>query len=296
MSARFTVLASSSSGNSSLLDVAGRGLLIDCGLGPRKMTRALDEVGRSWDDLHDVLLTHIHGDHWNELVLRRLARSDAVLWCHAEHAAYLHAESSAFLELEEAERVRFFEVGQPFRVGDCQVTAFVLWHDSFTCGFRVEGIDVPWAVGFASDLGAWSEEVANYLSEVDVLALEFNHDVVMQQTSGRSPWLIRRNLSRDGHLSNAQAARLLDRILESSRDRLRRLIPMHLSRQCNRPELVVASAEPVRKRHGADFSILAARADGPLEWTELGTPIALRAKRGKVIRVGRYQPLFDGWD
>ena len=62
---RFTVLASGSSGNSSLLEVDGFGLLLDIGLGPRQLASRLITSGRSWQNVQAVLLTHTHGDHWN---------------------------------------------------------------------------------------------------------------------------------------------------------------------------------------------------------------------------------------
>ena len=45
---RFTVLASGSSGNASLLEADGFGLLIDIGLGPRQLTARMAASGRSW--------------------------------------------------------------------------------------------------------------------------------------------------------------------------------------------------------------------------------------------------------
>ena len=45
MTARFTVLASGSGGNATLLEVDGFGLLIDCGLHPRFLTARLAAVG-----------------------------------------------------------------------------------------------------------------------------------------------------------------------------------------------------------------------------------------------------------
>ena len=47
------------------------------------------------------------------------------------------------------------------------------------------------------------------LADVDILALEFNHDVFLEKSSGRSPALIFRVLGDRGHLSNVQAAELL---------------------------------------------------------------------------------------
>jgi glyoxylase-like metal-dependent hydrolase (beta-lactamase superfamily II) len=85
MSARFTVLASGSSGNASLLEWDGFGLLIDCGLPPRELGRRLAAVGRGWEHVSAVLLTHTHGDHWNRFTLGHLARLRRPLVAHPRH-------------------------------------------------------------------------------------------------------------------------------------------------------------------------------------------------------------------
>ena len=298
MSARFTVLASSSTANASLLDAAGHGILIDFGLGPRRIQQTLADLGRSFDDIGDVLLTHVHGDHWNESILAALVKSGGRLWCHADHAGYLRTESRAFVDLDDADRVCCYKVGEPFDCGRCRVTPFALWHDAFTCGFRIEGLDAPWALGYASDLGAFAGDVIAQLSDVDVLVLEFNHDIEMQRTSGRGPWLIQRNLGAGGHLSNCQAAKLLAATLERSPGRLRHLIPTHLSRQCNRPELVMTAAETVRHRLGAEFAITPAEPDRPLDWIPLAPPRSFAGpkRRGRARSTNLYVPLFDGWE
>ena len=60
-----------------------------------------------------------------------------------------------------------------------------------------------------ADTGCWTGAAADALTDVDLLAVEFNHDVEMQRRSGR-PWhLIARNLGDRGHLSNDQGAALV---------------------------------------------------------------------------------------
>ena len=55
--------------------------------------------------------------------------------------------------------------------------------------------------------------------------------------------LIRRILGDRGHLSNRQAGELLRAVLRNTRpDALRHVVSLHLSRDCNRPELAHAAA------------------------------------------------------
>ena len=112
------------------------------------------------------------------------------------------------------------------------------------------------AVAYLADLGCWDHELAGALKEIDLLALEFNHDVTMERNSNRSEHLIERVLGDYGHLSNEQAAELLDTILQhSAPKRLQHLIQLHVSRECNRTMLAVQAARTVRARHDARFHI-----------------------------------------
>ena len=103
-----------------------------------------------------------------------------------------------------------------------------------------------------------------------MLALEFNHDVALQWASGRSPSLIQRVLSDDGHLSNEQAAALVDQMLGlAGTERLQHLVQLHLSRDCNRPDLAIAAVQQVFERHRCECRVQTARQDVPAE------PVAL---------------------
>src|SRR6187399_1951418 len=114
MAFRFSVLASGSAGNASLLQVDGFGLLLDLGLGPRQVATRLTTVAASWKDIHAVLLTHTHGDHWNERTLAQLWRRGIPLFCHAGHFPALLAYSESFGRLQAGRLVRTYDAYQEF--------------------------------------------------------------------------------------------------------------------------------------------------------------------------------------
>jgi phosphoribosyl 1,2-cyclic phosphodiesterase len=234
----FTVLASGSAGNACLLEADDFGLLVDVGLGPRQLAGRLRDVGAAWPQIQAVLLTHTHTDHWNDRTFAYLQRLRIPLYCHAEHLPALLADSPGFAALRAAGLVRPYEVGAPLPLAPGLLCRpFRLRHDGgLTCGFRFEGAGAT--LGYAADLGSWGPEVARLLADVDLLALEFNHDVALERSSGRAPRLIARVLGDHGHLSNDQAAALVRHVLGASRPgRLRRVVQLHLSRDCNRPAL-----------------------------------------------------------
>ncbi|OWK38314.1 Metal-dependent hydrolases of the beta-lactamase superfamily I [Fimbriiglobus ruber] len=224
------------------MEVDGLGLLIDCGFPPHVLAARLSAVGRSWKSVSAVLLTHTHGDHWNSYTLEHLRRLNVPLVAHPDHHAMLAARA-------EHEPLRRAGLARPFGNGwfDLAPTLSALPirvpHDSEpTFAFRFESRDGAgqsgWAVGYVSDAGHVTSELTRLLAGVDLLAVEYNHDVAMQRASGRPAILVSRVLGKNGHLSNAQAAELTRAVAKSGGpDGLRHLVQLHLSRDCNTPEL-----------------------------------------------------------
>src|SRR6516164_6152147 len=106
---RFTVLASGSAGNASLIEVDGYGLLLDAGLGPRILTRRLQKIGASWENIQAGLLTHTHCDHWGERTLAHFAERKIPLYCHSSHRKELSQVSPAFGALDAAGLIRVYK-------------------------------------------------------------------------------------------------------------------------------------------------------------------------------------------
>lgn len=272
MALGLTVLGSGSSGNTALLEADGCSLLIDVGLGPRQIANRLATVGVSWPRIQAVLLTHTHGDHWNDRAIAHLLRMRIPVWCHAEHLSVLRVHCSSFAAMHRAKLFRTYDADREIlftALVRCRPLA--LRHDAgATFGFRFDGaanlFSRAWSLGYVADLGCWNDGLADALAEIDVLALEFNHDVNLQLASGRPRQLIERVLSDDGHLSNEQAADLAGAVIRrSSPGRLARLVQLHLSRQCNRPELARSAATKAIEQLGALTEIHTAQQDSPTE-------------------------------
>src|SRR3954454_8119433 len=85
MGLRFTVLASGSAGNCSLVQSDTGAVLLDAGLAPRVLLERLELAGQPAAVVQGMLLTHTHGDHWNDAVLTWLADRRLPLFCHPSH-------------------------------------------------------------------------------------------------------------------------------------------------------------------------------------------------------------------
>lgn len=263
MSVQFAVLASGSRGNATLVRSPGAGLLIDLGIGPRALDARLVSVGASLERVSAALLTHTHGDHVNNFTLNTLARRNVFLYCHESHRGELDRHSG-FHALDAARLVRHYDDRPFLTAAGMSVEPLELSHDRRTFGFRVEakpsrrGRSV--AIGYMADTGCWTFGMADLLAGVDLLGVEFNHDVEMQRGSGRSWASIKRNLGNRGHLSNRQGADFVSAVLKrSGRGSVRHLVLLHLSRQCNLPDLAVREAKAAIRSSGRRTAVHAAQ-------------------------------------
>lgn len=264
MAVQFAVLASGSRGNATLIRSGGAGLLIDVGIGPRDLSRRLESVGASWGNIAAALLTHTHGDHVGEHGLQELARRRITLFCHEGHRGALQ-NAPGFVKLADAGLVRHYD-DRPF-LTPCgmAVEPVALRHDGGpTFGFRVEarppGTSRTVGIGYVADTGCWHDGMADQLAGTDLLGVEFNHDVEMQLRSPRPAVLIRRNLGDTGHLSNDQGAGLIEAVMRrSAQSGPRHVVLLHLSQQCNRPELALSAARNVVRGPGRRVLVHAAQ-------------------------------------
>jgi ribonuclease BN (tRNA processing enzyme) len=120
-----------------------------------------------------------------------------------------------------------------------------------------------WAkLAYLADLGEFHAEMARAVAGVDLLALEFNHDEEMERNSGRPAYLIERVLSKDGHLSNNQAAEAFRLVLaQGPAGGPKTLVQLHLSQECNTPLLAFQAAQEVITACGARTEVYSTRQD-----------------------------------
>ena len=288
--ARFTVLASGSAGNANLIETPGFGLLVDCGLPPQELAARMYQVGTSWDAVNAVVITHTHTDHWNRYTLEHLRRRNVRLIAHRDHHDKL-ATVPAYEPLRRAGLVADFADAAPFELGGLTLTPTRVPHDSDpTFAFRIDG--PGWAIGLASDLGCVRDDLLAAFHGVDVLAVEFNHDVGMQRRSRRPRFLIDRVLGDEGHLSNLQAAEAVTAWTRSGD--VAAVVQLHLSRECNTPELAIAAGVKAVAGHSPRTRIVTASQHQPTEPLPL-VPRTERKTLGTVPRVAKsYQPLLPG--
>jgi ribonuclease BN (tRNA processing enzyme) len=275
MALRFSTLASGSKGNSSIVELDGKYLMVDIGLSAKSLKGRLSQIGLSIKHVTDVLLTHTHGDHVNDTALSLLAEQGIWFWCHPEHQEYL-AQRPGFQSLKYSGLVLTYDECKFQTISGLTVYPAALRHGpGKTFGFRIEHTlkveNERSAIAYFADIGCWNRATVDHFANCNLLAMEFNHDVKMTLASPRHPSVIKRNLSDDGHLSNDQAAGLLQQILNASLIcKPKNLVLLHISDQCNTHEMAVNAATRVLSQTGLEYiSIRAAEQSQASGWLDV---------------------------
>lgn len=232
MSLSLSVLGSGSGGNCTLVvlrdEPEPRTILIDAGFSPRETAKRLGPFGLGLEDVSDILLTHTDNDHLHRGWADSNSRGNFRWRIDQRHMARACAAGFSTRNIEP--------FSEQFRLGDrTQVEITQLPHDDLaTAGFLICHGGVR--LGFATDLGRVPAVLLESFTELDAMAVESNYDRAMQQASNRPAFLKRRIMGGLGHLSNEQT---LEAVLAMTGGRsLQQLVLLHLSRQCNDPQLL----------------------------------------------------------
>lgn len=248
----YTVLASGSKGNCSLLRTQEALILIDAGISYKEIESRLKSFGVNVLDIDAVFITHDHSDHMKGCEM--LGKNGITTICNSDTARAI-AKSTKFRP-----PFKLFVTGSVFEYKDMRVESFTVQHDTldpvgFSFSFGSETIT------FCTDLGIITPYVKEMLLKSTHLILESNHCEDMVHASSRSYVYKQRVLSRQGHLSNKSVFEFLKEI----KPHTKQVILAHLSDECNEESVALASAK--KALLGKDVIIMCAKQDTPLPLT-----------------------------
>ena len=242
---RFTVLASGSKGNATVVESNGNRILIDCGLSFRELTKRMALVGLKPQDLDALLITHLHSDHirgvssvLEKIPLKVFARQEF-------YGVPLGIKSYKLRSYEEFELETF------------KITALPLPHDDGgSFGFVISSNSKR--LVFATDLGFPTDELSLALKSADATVIESNHCLKMLDECSYPYFIKDRIRSEYGHLSNCQSADLLSRFLSKQ---CQHVVLAHLSEKANHPAQAMATMH-----HAITQKVNVASQSVPTEW------------------------------
>jgi phosphoribosyl 1,2-cyclic phosphodiesterase len=249
---RFASLGSGSRGNATLVEAGHTRLLIDCGYTLKEFERRLAALELCGEALSAILVTHEHADHVRGV--GPLARRYGIPVLTSAGTA----RAASFGELPELRL--FASHGGAFRLGDIEIGPFAVPHDAREpCQFVLAARGRR--LGLLTDAGRITPHIVDSLRGVDALLLECNHDAGMLARGPYPPALRARVGGPLGHLSNVQAAGLLEHL---DHGRLAHLVAGHLSEKNNIPDLAAAALLAVAPALAPRLSVL--RQDSVSGW------------------------------
>jgi phosphoribosyl 1,2-cyclic phosphodiesterase len=233
-------LASGSKGNSIYVSGGGTSLLVDAGLSARELAARLRQADIAPESLQALLVTHDHEDHYRGVEV--FSRKFPVrLFANEGTASGIEARCPGIgCEWE------IFETASVFEIGALRVEAFTVSHDAADpVGFVFD--DGVARLCVVTDLGLATPLVRAKLAQCHVAVLESNHDPDMLMQSSR-PWSLKTRIAgRSGHLSNEDAAELMEAAVPAQ---MHTLFLAHLSEACNTPELALGTMRQALRRAG----------------------------------------------
>lgn len=225
---RLWTLGSGSAGNAALVEQGEQRVLIDAGFEPVELVARIRAAGVAPATVDDVILTHGHRDHvlgaphGARVYGWRLWGTLGTVW--------------RWRALRDVD-VHPFAPGDTLDLGAFRVFTAATPHDvDDSSAVVVESTDGGARVGYCTDLGHVTPEIERLLGGVDALVVEANHDPVLLRAGPYPPDVQARVAGDEGHLSNAQAARLVRAVAHPG---LAHVVLAHVSRHNNTPELAV---------------------------------------------------------
>lgn len=225
---QIAILGSGSRGNASLIRQGNTCLMVDCGFSVKETEQRLARLNLNGELLTAILVTHEHGDHIKGV--GALARKyDLPVWA--------TRGTLAAGRLGDGVETRAICSHSAFAIQDIQVQPFPVPHDArepsqfvFSDGHK--------RVGLLTDTGCSTPHVEQQLDGCDALILECNHERELLD-NGDYPLPLKRRVGGElGHLSNTQAAEILQRL---DTGRLSHIVAAHLSEKHNTPTLAQAA-------------------------------------------------------
>ena len=266
----FTVhaLASGSSGNATLVRAGDVSILIDAGVGLRKLVAALHKQGLTPGDLSGVVITHEHSDHVQS----------AHALSHRYGVPLVAGEKTLGALFRRKTQTAHFllPAGDCWTIGDLQIETFPVPHDAVDpVGINIRHLPSGHKVSHLTDFGHVTETIRRAIRGAHLLVLEANHDVYRLKGGDYPGPLKARILSDTGHLSNEAAVALLCEHALQHGPHTAWLA--HLSKENNTPKLALGYARAtVALETGCPVVLDVAKRDHPSAlWTPGRSPIQL---------------------
>ncbi len=230
-------LQSGSNGNCLYVETGGVKLIFDAGISGIRAEQRLEGFGRNIRDVDALILSHDHGDH---------SRYAGVYGRKYGLPVYVTPRTlqraSKRQSLGKMDTVHYFQAGDTLCFESIAVQTIPSPHDGvdgavFVLSSREKRL------GIWTDLGHAFRDLHAEIPMLDAVFIESNYDPDMLLRGPYPPSLQRRIQGPEGHLSNREAAELLQ-----AGDRLKWACLAHLSNNNNNPETALKTHREIGRQ------------------------------------------------
>ncbi len=224
-------LQSGSNGNCYFVETEDVRLLIDAGLTGKTAQQRMMQYGYDIHDVDALIISHSHSDH---------IKGAGVFHRKFGIPVYITSKglNAGRSKLGPLTDVNYFRPGETIVFGETKILTIPTPHDAVdSVIFVVEHFGKY--LGIFTDLGHCFDGLSEWISRMDGLYLESNYDPDMLENSDYPNWLKRRIIGDGGHISNQQAADLI----EECQPDLQFLALSHLSENNNDPTIALETMQ-----------------------------------------------------
>lgn len=222
---RITNLASGSKGNSTLIELNNKNILIDIGLPISNLEKRLEN---KFPKIDILIITHTHVDHIKGL--KSIIRSqNPVIYT---------------LENNLGEKVVSNNINyqKTIEEDDLMIELFEVSHDVPCAGVYIKYKDKE--IVYITDTGYIKDKLLKKYKNKDVYILESNYEEEMLR-NGKYPYHLKQRIRSDrGHISNEDACKYLKKLIG---DKTKYVMLAHLSEENNTAEIVDERMEKLIK-------------------------------------------------
>jgi len=234
----YSVLASGSKGNCSVIQLGETRIVIDCGSTKKHLTHSFHNIEVDYSQVDGLLITHSHSDHISQIKMFK--------------------EAAVYAPFEIESRPDMIQVTpyQSFMIKDVEILPLPLSHDSgSTVGYVITHNNEK--LVYMTDTGYVRSQDYRFIEGADYYIFESNHDPELLMATFRPVYIKHRILSDNGHLCNEDSALILSRVIS---DNTKEIVLAHLSEEAN-TELLARTTlmEKLYKTHPSYSSTISIR-------------------------------------
>ena len=237
---RIVVLSSGSKGNSTFIETSKNRILLDAGRNYKYIEEKLEEIGVDIKTINYILVSHTHTDHIS--AIKEFVKKGIVT---------IVISSKMKKEIEELkyyDKVILYE--DDIDLDGILIKAIHSSHDATDSrNFIIN--DNSKTLAYITDTGYINQKHFAELKNLDVYLFESNHDIELLTNGPYPPWLKRRVLSDEGHLSNASASFYLTKLIGNN---TKNIILIHLSETNNLEEIALNTFKDTMSEYNIDFN------------------------------------------